>query len=93
MNAFFEMTNGFKFQIIDPLIESRGVHLTWFDCKGLTEIEDLLCYAIYGVQLHRVPFGFDSHLEVVTPTLIGIYLTFSDRIDIKIIIKKCQKWF
>ena len=35
MNAFFETTNGFNFQIIDPLIESRGVRLTWFDCKGL----------------------------------------------------------
>ena len=33
MNAFFETTNGFNFQIIDPLIESRGVRLTWFDCK------------------------------------------------------------
>ena len=63
------------------------------DIKGFTEIEDLLCYAICSVQLHRVPFGFDSPLEVVAPTLIGIYLTFSDRIDIKIIIKKCQKCF
>ena len=35
MNAFFETTNGFNFQIIDPLIGSRGVRLTWFDCKGL----------------------------------------------------------
>ena len=33
MNAFFETTNGFNFQIIDPLIESRGVRLTWFDCN------------------------------------------------------------
>ena len=33
MNAFFETPNGFNFQIIDPLIESRGVRLTWFDCK------------------------------------------------------------
>ena len=31
MNAFFETTNGFNFQIIDSLIESRGVRLTWFD--------------------------------------------------------------
>ena len=31
MNAFFETTDGFNFQIIDPLIESRGVRLTWFD--------------------------------------------------------------
>ena len=35
MNAFFETTNGFNFQIIDPLIESRGVRLTWFDCKNI----------------------------------------------------------
>ena len=34
MNAFFETTNGFNFQIIEPLIESRGVRLTWFDCKN-----------------------------------------------------------
>ena len=38
MNAFFETTNGFNFQIIDPLIESRGVRLTWFDCKYFTLI-------------------------------------------------------
>ena len=34
MNAFFETTDGFNFQIIDPLIESRGVRLTWFDRKS-----------------------------------------------------------
>ena len=34
MNAFFETTNGFNLQIIEPLIESRGVRLTWFDCKA-----------------------------------------------------------
>ena len=27
-------TNGFNFQIIDSLIESRGVRLTWFDCNN-----------------------------------------------------------
>ena len=37
MNAFFETTNGFNFQIIDPLIESRGVRLTWFDCNHAAE--------------------------------------------------------
>ena len=26
-------TNGFIFQIINSLIESWGVRLTWFDCK------------------------------------------------------------
>ena len=26
-------TNGFIFQIINSLIESSGVRLTWFDCK------------------------------------------------------------
>ena len=31
MNAFFETTNGFNFQIIDPLIESRA----WFDCNAV----------------------------------------------------------
>ena len=28
-------TNGFIFQIINSLIESWGVRLTWFDCKYL----------------------------------------------------------
>ena len=27
-------TNGFIFQIINSLIESWGVRLTWFDCKS-----------------------------------------------------------
>ena len=27
-------TNGFIFQIINSLIESWGVRLTWFDCNG-----------------------------------------------------------
>ena len=39
MNAFFETTNGFNFQIINPLIESRGVRLTWFDCKCRLQTE------------------------------------------------------
>ena len=30
-----ETTNGFIFQIINSLIESWGVSLTWFDSKGL----------------------------------------------------------
>ena len=38
MNAFFKTTNGFNFQIIDPLIESRGVRLTWFDCNTSIKI-------------------------------------------------------
>ena len=29
-----ETTNGFIFQIINSLIESWGVRLTWFDCKN-----------------------------------------------------------
>ena len=32
MNAFFETTNGFNFQTIDPLIESWGIRLTWLNC-------------------------------------------------------------
>ena len=44
MNAFFETNNGFNFQIIDPLIESTGVRLTWFDCKlGIVEG----CHMVY----------------------------------------------
>ena len=30
-------TNGFSFQIINSLIESWGVRLTWFDCNGTFE--------------------------------------------------------
>ena len=30
-------TNGFIFQIINSLIESWGVRLTWFDCNGSLE--------------------------------------------------------
>ena len=30
-------TNGFIFQIINSLIESWGVRLTWFDCKLLNQ--------------------------------------------------------
>ena len=30
-------TNGFIFQIINSLIESWGVRLTWFDCKFVIE--------------------------------------------------------
>ena len=40
MNAFFETTNGFNFQIIDPLIGSRGVRLTWFDCKVIQRADN-----------------------------------------------------
>ena len=28
-------SNGFIFQIINSLMESWGVHLTWFDCNGV----------------------------------------------------------
>ena len=42
MNAFFETTNGFNFQIIDPLIESRGVRLIWFDCNFFTRLMSTL---------------------------------------------------
>ena len=31
-------TNGFIFQIINSLIESWGVRLTWFDCKGQIQV-------------------------------------------------------
>ena len=39
MNALFETTNGFNFQIIDSLIESRGVRLTWFDYNTQFQLE------------------------------------------------------
>ena len=37
-----ETTNGFIFQIINSLIESWGVRLTWFDCKKIQAI--LKCF-------------------------------------------------
>ena len=36
-------TNGFIFQIINSLIESWGVRLTWFDCKLFWFMNELLC--------------------------------------------------
>ena len=39
------MTNGFIFQIINSLIESWGVRLTWFDCKELKRVQALSCYS------------------------------------------------
>ena len=41
-------TNGFIFQIINSLIESCGVGLTWFDCNSPTKW-----------TLRRVNFGKD----------------------------------
>ena len=42
-------TNGFIFQIINSLIESWGVRLTWFDCKAyiacLRVYYKMLCYS------------------------------------------------
>ena len=46
MNAFVETTNGFNVQIIDPLIESRGVRLTWFDCNKMEKSKDKFCYHV-----------------------------------------------
>ena len=41
-------TNGFIFQIINSLIESWGVRLTWFDCKLLSQryycVANRLCF-------------------------------------------------
>ena len=34
-------TNGFIFQIINSLIESWGVHLTWFDCNDSQSTRNL----------------------------------------------------
>ena len=42
-------TNGFIFQIINSLMESWGVRLTWFDCKSslskviLSSLKDRFC--------------------------------------------------
>ena len=51
MNAFFETTNGFNFQIIDPLIESRGVRLTWFDCK-IQENNVKNAVLVFGIEFY-----------------------------------------
>ena len=43
-------TNGFNFLMISSLVESMGVHLTWFDCN----VTELTCcmsrYSLYLVQ-------------------------------------------
>ena len=42
-------TNGFIFQIINSLIESWGVHLTWFDCNMWKEFNS---QGIFSVHKH-----------------------------------------
>ena len=59
MNAFFETTNGFNFQIIDPLIESRGVRLTWFDCKKVTD-----CNKVIKSFCNQNGWGFIKHPNI-----------------------------
>ena len=54
MKAFFEMTNEFNFQIIDSLIESRGVRLTW-----QTVIQD----AIYTGNRVTIPTSVAPHFD------------------------------
>ena len=48
-------TNGFIFQIINSLIESWGVRLTWFDCnKGLTVIRFFLLECFLPLYMYFV---------------------------------------
>ena len=57
MNAFFETTNGFNFQIIDPLIESRGVRLTWFDCNLSPTVHIYVSY----IHMHFIILCFNKY--------------------------------
>ena len=56
-------TNGFIFQIINSLIESRGVRLTWFDCKSTSclkrvphniEYINLVCVRLYISMVWKI---------------------------------------
>ena len=40
-------TNGFIFQIINSLIESWGVRLTWFDCKLAVSVRVVPCLDLF----------------------------------------------
>ena len=38
MNLKSTTNNGFNFRIINSLMESWGVHLTWPDCKNISKL-------------------------------------------------------
>ena len=56
--------NWFNFQIIDPLIESRGIRLTWFDCKLLLATKNVFSIScteianssLFSVELSRITY-------------------------------------
>ena len=47
-------TNGFIFQIINSLIESWGVRLTWFDCKYPHPSTRCFCGKMPNADLQRL---------------------------------------
>ena len=49
-------TNGFIFQIINSLIESWGVRLTWFDCNGSRTIDTTGLYSLTDFTRPSRPF-------------------------------------
>ena len=57
-------TNGFIFQIINSLIESWGVHLTWFDCNAriITNHNSLLVTVLFAQQFYKREV-FSSNLQ------------------------------
>ena len=46
-------TNGFSFQVINSLIESWGVRLTWSDCKQRTFFHDGGIHSVRGMDRER----------------------------------------
>ena len=53
-------TNGFIFQIINSLIESWGVCLTWFDCKTLKSWAN-----VFKFQMLAMPAKITKKLWII----------------------------
>ena len=53
-------TNGFIFQIINSLIESWGVRLTWFDCKTLKSWAN-----VFKFQMLAMPAKITTKLWII----------------------------
>ena len=60
-----ETTNGFIFQIINSLIESWGVRLTWFDCNmcKMYKISNIYC-CLYLFLDRLILKGFTSSVKI-----------------------------
>ena len=72
-------TNGFIFQVINSLIESCGVRLTWFDCNNSQSYIEFArkqeisrnILAIFFCSWSTTPFPLDSKLKQLSQTRKG----------------------